>query len=210
MENINYQKELEKIINENIKNNIKPKLLLHSCCAPCSSYVLDYLSEFFEITVYFYNPNIYPEEEFEYRKKEQEKFIKEYNFKSKINFVDCSYDEKDFYEAIKGFENCAEGRERCFICYKLRLEKTIKYACEQEKFDYFTTTLSISPHKNAKVLNEIGYELSSKYGVKNLPSDFKKKNGFKISVEISNKFNMYRQDYCGCVFSKNKNKSEEV
>lgn len=195
---INYQLILDKEIEKN-KGRV-PKLLLHSCCAPCSSYVLEYLSEYFEITVLYYNPNIYPEEEFFKRRDEQKRFIDRLPAKHPISFIGEDYESDAFYEAVKGFEKEPEGGERCFKCYRLRLEKTAQRA-KEEGFDYFTTTLSISPHKRAQALNEIGGELGEKYGINYLFSDFKKKGGYKRSCELSAEYGMYRQDYCGCVFS---------
>ena len=206
MNNINYQKELEKelekIVSERQLNNTKeaPSLFLHSCCAPCSSYCIEYLSEYFNITVFYYNPNIYPEDEYYKRVTEQQEFIKKFPTKYPVKFVEGVYDTKKFYETVKGYENCMEGSQRCFLCYRLRLEETAKHA-KEGNFDYFTTTLSISPLKNAAKLNEIGLDLEHKYNIKYLCSDFKKKNGYKRSTEISNEYGMYRQNYCGCVFS---------
>ena len=195
---INYQLVLEKEI-ENNKDRI-PKLLLHSCCAPCSSYVLEYLSEFFEIAVFYYNPNIYPPEEYFKREEEQKRFIEKIPAKNPIHFIAGEFEEEKFYETVKGMENEPEGGQRCFACYALRLEKTAQEA-QKGGFDYFTTTLSISPHKNAQELNRIGDEIAAEYGVKYLFSDFKKKGGYKRSCELSEEYGMYRQDYCGCVYS---------
>lgn len=200
MNNRNYQKELEKIIDENKKSDKIPTLLLHACCAPCSSYCIEYLSRYFSITVLFYNPNIYPEDEFYKRAKEAQRLISEMKTENKVSLVVCEFDSSEFYTAVKGFEDCREGEERCRRCFKLRLEKAAAYA-KENKFDYFTTTLSISPLKNAAVLNETGEIAGEKFGVKHLPSDFKKKNGYRRSVELSKQFDLYRQDYCGCVFS---------
>lgn len=197
---INYQKELEKELEQIQKEGRVPKLLLHSCCAPCSSYVLEYLSEYFEITVFYYNPNIYPEQEYAKRVVEQQEFIASREWKYPISFVGGNYDTKRFYEMAKGLEHVKEGGERCFKCYELRLRESAEMAKEQG-FDYFTTTLSISPMKNAQKLNEIGGKLAQEYGVKYLFSDFKKKNGYKRSIELSAENHLYRQDYCGCVFS---------
>lgn len=201
MNNINFQKELDKTI-ENIKkqDNI-PSLLIHSCCAPCSSYVLEYLSQYFSITVLYYNPNIFPREEYEYRISEQKKLIDNLPVKNKIQFIPTEYEPDKFHQAIKGHEDDKEGGERCFICYELRLREAAKYAIEG-KFDYFTTTLSISPMKNAHKLNEIGVKVGEEVGVKYLVSDFKKRNGYKRSVELSKEYGLYRQDYCGCIYSK--------
>jgi len=195
---INYQLVLEKEI-ENNKDRI-PKLLLHSCCAPCSSYVLEYLSEFFEIAVFYYNPNIYPPEEYFKREEEQKRFIEKIPAKNPIHFIAGEFEEEKFYETVKGMENEPEGGQRCFACYALRLEKTAQEA-QKGGFDYFTTTLSISPHKNAQELNRIGDEIAAEYGVKYLFSDFKKKGGYKRSCELSAEYGMYRQDYCGCIYS---------
>ena len=199
--NENYQKILEKIISEHQKKQEIPTLLLHSCCAPCSSYVLEYLSEYFKITVFYYNPNIYPDEEYDKRVKEQQAFISRFPAKHPISFIEGAFEKDRFYETVKGYEQIREGGERCFRCYELRLREAAGMAKEQG-MDYFTTTLSISPMKNAAKLNEIGGRLAREYGVAYLFSDFKKKNGYKRSVELSHEYGMYRQDYCGCIFSK--------
>lgn len=199
--NRNYQKELEKIIDFKQKEGSVPTLLLHSCCAPCSSYVLEYLSEYFEITVFYYNPNIYPEEEYYKRVAEQKRFIRELPTAHPVHFLEGVYEKERFYEMARGLEDIHEGGERCFRCYELRLRETAKLA-EEKGFDYFTTTLTISPLKNAAKLNEIGERLGSEYQTAWLPSDFKKKNGYKRSTELSKEYGLYRQDYCGCVFSK--------
>ena len=196
----NYQKELEELLKNLKEQNTVPTLFLHSCCAPCSSYVLEYLSEYFQITVFYYNPNIYPDEEYYKRVEEQKRFIERFPAKHKISFVEGNYDKDRFYAIAKGLELVPEGGERCFACYELRLREAAEYAKERD-MDYFTTTLSISPMKNAEKLNEIGEKLVQEYSVKYLTSDFKKKNGYKRSVEISEEYGMYRQDYCGCVFS---------
>lgn len=201
MNKINYQKQLDKIIDEIQKNNETPTLLLHSCCAPCSSYVLEYLSQYFKITIFYYNPNISPKEEYKKRVEEQKRLISQLPTKNPVSFIEGEYIPQDFYNMAKGMEDLKEGGERCFKCYRLRLEKTAKLAKEQE-FDYFTTTLSISPYKNAPKLNEIAEELSEIYSVKNLPADFKKKEGYKRSIQLSSEYNLYRQNYCGCVYSK--------
>ena len=201
MNRINYQKQLEETIAKHEKAGEVPSLLLHSCCAPCSSYCLEYLSNYFQITVFYYNPNIYPEDEYHKRVKEQQRFIEQLPAKHKISFVEGVFDKERFYETVKGYEDCPEGGERCFKCYELRLEETAKLAKEMG-MDYFTTTLSISPLKNAEKLNEIGKKLGVIYEVAHLGSDFKKKNGYKRSVELSNEYGMYRQYYCGCVYSK--------
>ena len=201
MNKINYQKELEKIIAGHIRENKIPTLLIHSCCAPCSSYVLEYLSRYFRITVLYYNPNIFPESEYMYRIAEQERLINAMPFIHPVNFLSTEYTPEDFYSVAKGMESVKEGGERCFRCYRLRLEYAAKTARELG-FDYFTTTLSISPLKNAEKLNEIGLALEQEYQVTYLVSDFKKKNGYKRSVELSAEYGLYRQNYCGCIYSK--------
>ncbi len=198
---MNYQKELDIIIEKLNKDQHRPKLLIHSCCAPCSSYVLEYLSNYFDITVYYYNPNIYPEEEYLKRVEEQQRFIQAIPLPSKVQFIPGEYRPEDYYRKVKGLEDEPEGGSRCFVCYELRLKEAAKTAADNG-FEYFTTTLSISPYKNAEKLNEIGNKLGSEYGVSYLPSDFKKKNGYKRSIELSNEYKLYRQDYCGCVYSK--------
>lgn len=205
MNKINYQKELDKII-ASLDGRV-PTLLLHSCCAPCSSYTLEYLSNYFDITVYYYNPNISPKVEFDKRFGEQKRLIASLPAKHEIKLIEGDYNYSDFSEIAKGFENVKEGGERCFRCYKLRLEKSAHLAKEQG-FDYFCTTLSISPLKNSQKINEIGLEVAEKYGVKWLPSDFKKKEGYKRSIELSREYNLYRQNFCGCVFSKKENNNE--
>ncbi|AAK79544.1 hypothetical protein BJV85_002419 [Clostridium acetobutylicum] len=208
MMKVNYQKKLDETIEEILKENKVPSLLLHSCCAPCSTYVVEYLSNYFNITVFYYNPNIYPEDEYRRRVQEEKDFISEFNTKYKVNFIEGDYETKRFYECIQGFEKEREGGERCFKCYELRLLEAAKLA-KNENYDYFTTTLSISPYKNAQKLNEIGERLSKEYKVKYLYSDFKKKNGYKRSIELSNIYKLYRQDYCGCIFSKNERNEEK-
>lgn len=197
----NYQKELEKLIIKQENESRVPRLLLHSCCAPCSSYVLEYLSQYFAITVFYYNPNIFPQEEYEKRVEEQRRLIGELETVHPIELAVGEYEPERFFAMSKGLEQVPEGGERCFRCYRLRLEEAAKLA-KQGGFDYFTTTLTISPLKNAAKLNEIGEELEQIYQVKHLPSDFKKKNGYKRSVELSAEHGLYRQNYCGCVYSK--------
>lgn len=197
----NYQKELEKKLVQLEKTDSVPTLLLHSCCAPCSSYVLEYLSEYFSITVFYYNPNIFPEEEFTKRIQEQDMLIQKLPVKHEIKLIAGNYDSERFYEMAKGLEQAPEGGERCFKCYELRLRETAELA-KAGGYDYFTTTLSISPLKNAQKLNEIGEWLAEEYGLQYLCSDFKKKNGYKRSTELSREYGLYRQDYCGCVYSK--------
>lgn len=200
---MNYQLELDKIIKKNQEEGLVPSLLLHSCCAPCSSYCLEYLTEYFKIMIFYYNPNISPATEYDKRVEEQKRLIAALNekVKYKIEFAEGEYKPEDFYEMAKGMEDLPEGGERCFKCYELRLREAAVIAREKG-FDYFTTTLSISPHKNAQKLNEIGEMLSKEYEVTHLPADFKKKNGYKRSIELSKEYDLYRQDYCGCVFSK--------
>ncbi len=205
---VNYQKELDKLILELKKEEKVPRLLLHSCCAPCSSYVLEYLSQYFEVTVFYYNPNIYPESEYTKRVLEQQKLISEMRFKYPVTFIAGNYDSEKFYNMARGLEDVKEGGERCFKCYELRLREAAKIAKNGE-YDFFTTTLSISPLKNAQKLNEIGMLLAEEYGIEYLLSDFKKKNGYKRSVELSEQYGLYRQDYCGCVFSMKERKEAE-
>lgn len=205
---VNYQKELDKLILELKKEEKVPRLLLHSCCAPCSSYVLEYLSQYFEVTVFYYNPNIYPESEYTKRVLEQQKLISEMRFKHPVTFIAGNYDSEKFYNMARGLEDVKEGGERCFKCYELRLREAAKIAKNGE-YDFFTTTLSISPLKNAQKLNEIGMLLAEEYGTEYLLSDFKKKNGYKRSVELSEQYGLYRQDYCGCVFSMKERKEAE-
>ena len=196
---INYNNLMNDIIN-NLENT--KTLLLHSCCAPCSSHVLSLLSNYFEITVLYYNPNIEPIEEYEKRKQEQIRFIKEGLFKNEVKFMDIDYDNLTYHNYIKGLENEKEGGARCEKCFRLRLEKTAKIAKENQ-FDFFGTTLTVSPYKNHIIINNIGEELERNYNIKFLYSDFKKNDGYKNSIELSKKYNLYRQDYCGCLFSKN-------
>ena len=195
---MNYNLECEKILNS-INLEHKPSLLLHSCCAPCSSAVLERISKYFKITILFYNPNITDYEEYLKRKEELKRLIKDVGYDIKI--MDCDYDKEKFIFLALGLENKKEGDIRCYKCYKLRLEKTAMEA-RNNNFDYFTTTLSISPYKNSTWLIEIGEELALKYNINYLYADFKKKNGYKRSVELSNIYHLYRQDYCGCIYSK--------
>ena len=196
----NYLKELDDII----KCQEKPKtLFLHSCCAPCSSYVLEYLSKYFEITVFYYNPNISPESEYRNRVREIQRLIRENekNYENKVSFIEGSYDPEVFYEMARGMEDLPERGKRCYHCYELRMRESAKMAAEMGA-DYYTTTLSISPYKNAVWINEIGERLAEEYGIAHLPSDFKKRNGYKRSIDLSEQFGLYRQDYCGCIYSK--------
>ncbi len=197
----NYQKELDKII-EKIADKA-PKLFLHSCCAPCSSYVLEYLRQYFRITVFYYNPNITEDTEYRKRVEEQKRLIAAYNETQgyPIEIIEGDYEPECFLEMAKGLEDCPEGGERCFACYELRLRETAKRA-SAGTYDYFTTTLTISPLKNAVKLNEIGERLAEEYYVNWLPSDFKKRGGYQRSIELSKEYDLYRQDYCGCVYSR--------
>ncbi len=203
MNKVNYQKELDKLIEEFDKEGRVPSLLLHSCCGPCSSYCIEYLSQFFNITVFYYNPNIYPEEEYYTRVKEQERFINEFPTKHNVSFIEGDYETARFYEIARGLEKEPEKGARCLKCYDLRLRRTAQVA-KEKGFDFFTTTLTISPMKDSQVLNQIGYKVAEEIGVCWLPSDFKKKEGYKRSTELSKEYDMYRQDYCGCVYSMRK------
>ena len=196
----NYQRELEQLI-DNIEPGRVPALLLHACCAPCSSYCLEYLSQHFSITVLFYNPNISPAEEYQKRVDEIRRLISELPAKNKISLIEGRYLPEEFYSSVKGLELEPEGGKRCPVCFELRLREAALTA-KKLGFDYFTTTLSISPLKDAEKLNDIGKMLSDEYGVAYLYSDFKKKNGYKRSIELSREYNLYRQNFCGCVFSK--------
>lgn len=202
MDHINYQRKLEEFLDELVANKQIPRLMLHSCCAPCSSYCIEYLSQYFEITVFYYNPNIFPDEEYYLRVKEQQRFINEFPTKNKVSFIEGDFDKDRFYEIAKGLEDTPEKGPRCLKCYELRLRKTAEVA-RQEGLDYFATTLTISPQKDSSVLNNIGYAVAEDLGINYLATDFKKKNGYLRSCEISREYDMYRQDYCGCVFSYN-------
>lgn len=197
----NYQLELDKIISRAEEEGRCPSLLLHSCCAPCSSYVLKYLSEYFKITLLYFNPNISPESEYMKRVAEQKRLIESMPLKNKVEFIEGRYEPREFYDAVKGYEEEPEGGRRCHICYEMRLREAAEYA-KKGGYDYFTTTLSISPLKKSDVLNEIGERVGTEYGIAHLPSDFKKKNGYKQSIELSKEYDLYRQNFCGCVFSK--------
>lgn len=203
---IPFQRQLLNILSEIKKTDEPPHLLLHCCCAPCSSYVLEYLSPYFKITVFYYNPNISPQKEYEIRVNEIKRFVKEFPTPNPVEFIEGEYEPKRFYSAVQGLEDAPEGGERCIKCFELRLSEAAKKA-QEIKADYFVSTLTISPMKNASVLNQISEECSAIYKVKNLPSDFKKKNGYKRSIELSNEYNLYRQDFCGCVYSKRKSEA---
>ena len=196
-----FQKLLDKTLKEIAEEGKIPKLLLHRCCAPCSSYVLSYLSDYFDITVYYYNPNISPEEEFEKRFLEQKRLVSEMKFKNKVEVFKEAYDGNEFESEIKGLEKEPEGGARCEKCFRIRLKKAAEFA-KSGGYDYFATTLSVSPYKNAGKLNAIGSELSDVLGVSFLFADFKKKEGYKRSIELSKAYGLYRQDYCGCIYSK--------
>ena len=202
MNKINYQKETDSVIES--LNGTVPTLLLHSCCAPCSSYTLEYLSRYFSITVFYFNPNISPKAEFDKRFAEQKRLIETLPSENKISLICGDYNYDEFLNIARGYEPVPEGGERCFRCYRMRLEKTAELA-KQNGFDYFCTTLSISPLKNSQKINEIGFDVAEKYGVKWLPSDFKKREGYKRSIELSREYDLYRQNFCGCVFSKSQN-----
>lgn len=197
----NYQRELDAILEETGKTEKVPKLLLHSCCAPCSSYVLEYLSKYFQITVYYYNPNIYPVTEYKKRSDEQEKLISQMEFSHPVLFRAGPYEPDEFFRIAKGLEKVPEGGERCLRCFELRLREAAKVAAAG-RYDYFTTTLTISPLKNANQLNEIGEKLAKEYHISYLPSDFKKRDGYKRSIQLSEEYGLYRQNYCGCVYSR--------
>jgi predicted adenine nucleotide alpha hydrolase (AANH) superfamily ATPase len=201
LKQLNDYQKMEEQLREVDALDHTPSILLQSCCAPCSSHVISVLSPHFDITILYYNPNIEPYEEYLKRKEEEIRFIGEYPASNKLDIIDCDYDNDKFHEVVKGLEDLKEGGNRCFICYELRLLKTAKMAKELG-YDYFATTLSVSPYKNSKKLNEIGLKLSEEYDVKYLISDFKKKNGYKHSIELSKEYNLYRQDYCGCIYSR--------
>lgn len=212
MNNRNYQKELDKLLAGIAQEEKGKTLFLHSCCAPCSSYVLEYLRKYFQITVFYYNPNITYSQEYFKRVEEQKRLIKVYNEQGEgypIAVVEGDYKPQVFLDMAKGLEDCPEGGERCFKCYELRLEETARKAKEAGA-DYFATTLTISPLKNAKKLNEIGERLSEVFQVPWLPSDFKKKEGYKRSIELSAEYGLYRQDYCGCAFSKAEREKQKL
>lgn len=197
----NYAKLLDEELAKITASNIRPRLLLHACCAPCSSYTLEYLTKYFDITLFFYNPNIAPEEEYDFRAAELSRFLSAHPACGRVKLSVAAYDSAPFFAMAKGLEDVPEGGERCMKCYRLRLAETAK-AAKEGGFDYFCTTLSISPYKNALALNTIGGELAEECGVKYLYSDFKKKGGYARSIELSKEYDLYRQDYCGCIYSK--------
>ena len=204
----NFQKELDKIIEQAQSEGKTPTLLLHSCCAPCSSYCLEYLSEYFSIAVLYFNPNIYPEEEYIKRLNEQKRLVDSLPSKNKISLIEGKYEPESFFKAVKGLENEPERGARCKVCYRLRLEEAAKTA-KENGFDYFATTLTLSPLKDSGAINSIAEELSEIHQTKNLPSDFKKREGYKRSIELSRQFGLYRQNFCGCIFSKPTHKSDQ-
>ena len=206
---MNYNTEMEKVLEEIKKSNQIPKLLLHSCCAPCSSHVISVLTEYFDITILYYNPNIEPFKEYEKRKEEEIRFINEYPNKNKLDIIDCDYDNDIFKKMSEGLEQEREGGARCVKCYHLRLDKTAEIASKLN-YDYFATTLTVSPLKNSEKLNKIGIFLEDEYNVKYLISDFKKKEGYKHSIELAKQYALYRQDYCGCIYSKQQREEEKA
>ena len=208
MNKVNYQKELDKLIEKLEQSKEVPRLFLHSCCAPCSSYVLEYLSQYFEITVFYFNPNIAPEEEYRKRVEEQRRLIEQLPAVYPIQFEEGRYVPEEFYSRVRGLEKEPEGGARCRVCFELRLEEAARLASESG-YDYYTTTLSISPLKNAQVLAQVAVEMGEKWGVRWLPSDFKKKEGYKRSIQLSAEYDLYRQNYCGCVFSRRMTEKKE-
>lgn len=203
----NYYIDFEKVIGEIDLEN-PPSLLLHSCCGPCSTSVLELLSDYFKVTLLYYNPNIYPREEYYKRLEEQKKVLEKVNGRFEIEFLEGRYDPAEYFDAVKGVEQLPEGSQRCFNCYELRLKEAAQFA-KNLNMDYFATTLSVSPYKNAQIINELGEKIAQEYEVKHLPNDFKKKDGYKKSVELSKKWNIYRQDYCGCPSSKKEAEERE-
>lgn len=201
--NRNFSRELDALIEKNKTNGIVPKLMLHACCACCASYVLEYLSEHFDIYLLYSNPNITEKEEYEYRYAELKRLVKEMGLREKVTVVECDYAPEDYLRAVKGLENEPERGSRCSVCFEMRLKTTARYA-EEYGCDFFATTLTISPLKNSSIINSMGEEVSKNISVTYLPTDFKKKNGYKRSIELSKEYSLYRQNYCGCVFSKQK------
>ena len=204
----NYAKELEQLIQKLQQEGKVPRLLLHACCAPCSSAVLEYLSQYFAITLLYYNPNLAPLEEYQKREAELRRLVSQMKFTHPVELLPCQYDGQAFVQAARGLEGEPEGGKRCEACFRLRL----RYAAQEAarlRFDYYTTTLSISPMKNAPLLNQLGEEIGREFGVAHLPSDFKKKDGYKRSVQLSKEYDLYRQDYCGCAFSKAQRQREK-
>lgn len=204
----NYAKELERLIQKLQQEGKVPRLLLHACCAPCSSAVLEYLSQYFAITLLYYNPNIAPLEEYQKREAELRRLVSQMKFTHPVELLPCQYDGQAFVQAARGLEGEPEGGKRCEACFRLRLRYAAQEAARM-RFDYYTTTLSISPMKNAPLLNQLGEEIGREFGVAHLPSDFKKKDGYKRSVQLSKEYDLYRQDYCGCAFSKAQRQREK-
>ena len=204
----NYQKELDEIIAKHQQSGDVPRLLLHACCAPCSSYCLEYLSQYFSITLFYYNPNIYPASEYTHRVQEAKRLVQSLPAKHPITFLEGTFDPQVFYDAVKGLEQEPEGGARCERCYSLRLSEAAREA-KKGGYDYFTTTLSISPLKSADKLNAAGEAAAETFGVRHLPSNFKKKNGYKRSIELSKEYDLYRQDYCGCVYSLSRRQDDQ-
>lgn len=201
MDKINYQKKLLDLVSTFLN---KPKLLLHSCCGPCSTEVVNFLKDYFDITIYYYNPNIEPNEEYLKRKKEQIRFINEFNKRYKdynIKYLDCDYDNYKFKEIAKGLEHIPEGGARCQKCYYLRIHETALKA-KENNFEYFGTTLTVSPHKPSQIINKIGEKIALDLDIQYIYGDFKKNDGYKKSIEYSKEYNLYRQDYCGCLYGK--------
>ncbi|MBO5422593.1 MAG: epoxyqueuosine reductase QueH [Fibrobacteraceae bacterium] len=205
----NYSQQLSKLIEKLQKEGRTPHLLLHACCAPCSSHCLEYLSKYFRITVFYYNPNISPKEEYTLRIEEIKRFVQEFKSENEITLIEGKYEPERFFQVVKGLEQEPEGGKRCEQCFKLRLSEAAKLAKELNA-DYYTTTLSISPLKNAELLNKIGKEEGDAIGVTHLPSDFKKKGGYARSIELSKEYNLYRQNFCGCVYSLQEAKAREA
>lgn len=203
----NYYIEFEKVI-RGIDLENPPSLLLHSCCGPCSTSVLELVSDYFKVTLLYYNPNIYPSDEYYKRLEEQKKVLEKVNGRFKIEFLEGRYDPSEYFDAVKGVEHLPEGSQRCFNCYEIRLREAAQFA-KKLHMDYFATTLSVSPYKNAQIINELGEKIAQEYEVNHLPNDFKKKDGYKKSVELSKSWNIYRQDYCGCPFSKKEAEERE-
>lgn len=199
---INYQLEFDKIIEEVKKLPIKPKILLHSCCGPCSTAVIEQLLPYFSITIFYYNPNVEPLDEYNHRKAEQLRLLKELNQENKIDFLDCDYDNPKYHQTVKGLEEEKEGGARCNVCFHLRMYETAKKA-QAKQFDYFGTTLTVSPHKNSQIINAIGAKIEKELNIKYLYADFKKRSGYLRSIELAKKYDLYRQDYCGCLYAKN-------
>lgn len=199
--NINYSKELDALIEKNKRENVVPKLMLHACCACCASYVLEYLSEHFDIYLLYANPNITEENEYNYRLSELKRLVVEMPLLREVKVVECDYTPDEYFKAVKGLENEPERGSRCNVCFEMRLKTTAKFA-KDYGCDYFATTLTISPLKNSYIINSIGEKVGESIGVSYLPTDFKKKNGYKRSIELSKKYSLYRQNYCGCIYSK--------